>query len=484
MKAWDGMSRRHARGLCLLAAMLAIAVVAGSAIPVQAGAFDVSRNREIEIGREAAAVFERQVRLSRDGALNARLDRIGRRLVRVSDRPDLPYEFHVIETDSINALAFPGGFVYAFAGLIEALPSDDALAFVMAHEIAHAAKRHWARRYEKGRKLSVLTLGYADILQIFLQPHYSRRYESEADRYGLIWATKAGFAPEGAVQAMQTLKDLSRSAGSLPIFRSHPLTDKRIKRLTSHIEALKNGTLLEDEPSPDAEPESPRPEVLPTLAPAPADDGGLLAYELASNDHFPLRIRARWVYRCSTGEDGALRRVVFISGAVPGAEGAFRREDSYGHGVRASSLVAMTLDSVLVRRRPETFGTMWQVEWFTHLADGQSITDGDHEFVGGGTEEVTVPLGTHTAVRIEKRRVGSSSPTAIAWFVEDIGLVKQEFPADGLTDVLETFSPGDLPKVEASEDDEAEEPADTTDEDAPEQTADAEDEDQHDRLYR
>ncbi|MGD8239555.1 MAG: M48 family metallopeptidase, partial [Armatimonadota bacterium] len=274
-------------------ALMAFAAAMAAALsgPAHAGAFDVGRREEIRIGREAAALFERQFRVSRDAALQARLERIGRRLVRVADRPDLPYEFHVVEADDINALAFPGGFVYAFAGLLEALPSDDALAFVLGHEIAHAAKRHWARRYEKARKLSYLTLGYGDILQIFLQPHYSRRYESEADRYGVVWCARAGFAPEGAVQAMHTLKELSRSIGVLPIFRSHPMTAKRIKRLRQHIATIESETPTEEEQPATAV--APRP--LPPVR--ASDDTGLSDYEVAPNARFPLRVGARWVYR-------------------------------------------------------------------------------------------------------------------------------------------------------------------------------------------
>jgi Zn-dependent protease with chaperone function len=417
------------------ALILAAAATPWLSSPAYAGAFDVSRSREIELGREAAAVFERTVRLSTDAALVERLDRIGRRLVRVCDRPDLPYEFHVVETDDVNAVAFPGGFVYAFAGLIEALPSDDALAFVISHEIAHAAKRHWARRYEKAVKLSVLTLGYGDVLHIFLQPHYSRRYESEADHYGMLWAAKAGFAPDGALEAMRTLKELARTSGGIPIFRSHPFTEKRLNRLTAQIETLRSEAVAEGHPAATAAP--------PPLPPAQARAGDLSAYDLAPNAHFPGRVGARWVYRCATGDSDPVRRAVYLQGAVPGAQGAFRSETGYGHGVRAASLVATTSDAVLVRTRPNDPGSVWHVEWLTHLAAGESAIAGDFEFVGGGEEEVTVPLGTFTAVRIEKRRPGSGSPIAIAWFVENVGLVKLVQPADGLTELLEAYSPGD-----------------------------------------
>jgi len=427
-----------------LGVLCASAAMAGLSPAAWSGAFDVSRNREIQLGREAAAVFEQQVHLSNDPVLVAKVERIGRRLVRVVDRPDLPYEFHVVATDDINALAFPGGFVYAFAGLVEAMPSDDALAFVLAHEIAHAAKRHWARRYEKARKLSVLTLGYADILHLFLQPHYSRRYESEADRYGMLWATRAGFKPGGALEAMQALKELSGSRrGLLPIFRSHPLTQKRINRLTSQIESLKNEMAAQQEPPATARP--------PTPPDVPAGAGDLSGHEIGPNTHFPLRVGARWVYRCATDDGDTLRRAVSITGSVPGAEQAFRLENSYGHGVRVESFVATTRNAVLVRSRSNGADSGWQVEWLTDLDDGESANGGDFEFVGGGTEEIAVPLGRFTAVRIEKRRVGSSSPTAIAWFVDGIGLVKQHSPADGLTEVLESCSPGDQPATEAEQ---------------------------------
>ena len=80
----------------------------------------VSREQEIELGREAAMMIERDLRLLEDQAVGDYIDHVGQALVSRSGRPDLPYSFKVVDTLEINAFALPGGFVYVHRGLIEA----------------------------------------------------------------------------------------------------------------------------------------------------------------------------------------------------------------------------------------------------------------------------------------------------------------------------------------------------------------------------
>src|SRR5436305_1490606 len=99
------------------------------ALPAQAGL--IGKNTEIGMGREAAQEFERQAVIDNDPLAVAKIRRIGRRLVSVCDAPDYPFEFHYVDADDVNAFALPGGFIYVFRGLIQLLPNDDTLAFVM-----------------------------------------------------------------------------------------------------------------------------------------------------------------------------------------------------------------------------------------------------------------------------------------------------------------------------------------------------------------
>ena len=105
--------------------------------------------REIELGRQVAREIERRYPLSTDPSLQRRVDRIGKALTAPINPKVYPYEFKVLGTRDINAVSLPGGYIYIFEGLMAAMPNDNALAFVMGHELAHASCRHWATHTNK-----------------------------------------------------------------------------------------------------------------------------------------------------------------------------------------------------------------------------------------------------------------------------------------------------------------------------------------------
>src|SRR5439155_14616378 len=98
---------------------------------------------EIDLGREAARLVEHNIPLSRDGAMQERVKRIGSALIETLPVKAYPYEFKVLAASEFNAFALPGGFMYVNEGLLTRLPDDNAVAFVMAHELAHTSHRHW-----------------------------------------------------------------------------------------------------------------------------------------------------------------------------------------------------------------------------------------------------------------------------------------------------------------------------------------------------
>lgn len=417
----------------ILVGLVALTALAPSA--ARADAFDMPRNREIELGREFAAELERYVRIDTDGALAAKVQRIGRRIVGVCDRQDLPYEFHVIDDKRINAFALPGGYVYIFSGLAQVLPSDDALAFIIGHETAHAAKRHTARQYEKLVKLHVFTLGYADLIGVLLGLHYSRRYEREADYYGTLWTAKAGYRPEGSIEAMETLqKMIGRDKNSFELLRSHPLTEDRIKRLRKQSEMVKE-IVREGKPEQPPElPEAPdtgQEELLYPLAVLP----------LAANPYWPLATGARWTYQTSGEEGDSVKRSVVVAEELPGdIEGVFRLRISYAPQVSADWLETTCASAVFRRLRPESHEADWGLVWITEFPPGESCSADGLTFVPVGHEQVSVPYGTFEALKVEKR-TDQDELIATAWFVRDIGPVKIVHHRQGLTEVLQAYQP-------------------------------------------
>jgi len=159
-----------------------------------------------------------------------------------------PFHFVLIADTNINAFALPGGFIGINAGLILATKSENELAGVIAHEIAHITQRHHARRYEKGTSsipviaalIAAIVLGGDDVGQAALasaaagtvqsQINFTRENEKEADRIGIELLINAEFNPHGMPDFFDTLDKQSRLYGEgIPEFlRSHPVTPSRI----------------------------------------------------------------------------------------------------------------------------------------------------------------------------------------------------------------------------------------------------------------
>lgn len=159
------------------------------------------------------------------------------------------WEYVVFEDDSLNAFAMPGGKVGVFTGLIELVDSDDELAAVIGHEIAHVLLRHGNQRMsaeilrgiggiataygtkdmdDSDRQMILAAYGVGSQVGIMLP--YSRSHETQADREGLILAARAGYDPQAAVSFWQKMEE--QGGSSPPEFLStHPGYETRIETL-------------------------------------------------------------------------------------------------------------------------------------------------------------------------------------------------------------------------------------------------------------
>ncbi len=423
------MSSRCTRCKPLLI-LIGVLLPGPAATAAGADVFGMGRDREIKLGREVAAYIEQTEPMSDDPVAIAKVTRLGQRLVSVSGEPDWPWEFHVIADDEINAFCLPGGFIYVYEGLLQAMPSDDALAFVLGHEMTHATERHFVSRLRKARLLSVLTLGWGDLLSIFLQPHYSREDEYKADELGLILACRAGYSADGGAEAMATLLKLSGSGrGGIRLFRDHPPTDARVQRLREHGERIRAEGIAQVYQTLTAS------EVRVATSPL----GDLSAYELAPNASLPLAVGAVWRYQCrgSGGAhiDGSSEVLEELPGNTPGV---FRVRTTLG-SVSTEYLAATSTDGLLKLLDPTDPNDAWAIEW---QLPGAAPPDNPY-FRVAGLEQVSVPYGTLEAVRVEMLdEEGNVLQTA--WFAEGVGLVKRDCPSLGITEVLESYQPSPL----------------------------------------
>jgi len=224
----------------------------------------VSPSQEIAIGSQnyQPAVQSQGGRYIVDPDLNAYVNQVGQKLAAVSDRPQLPYEFVVINNGVPNAWALPGGKIAINRGLLTYLDNEAQLAAVLGHEIVHAAARHSAQQMTQGALLGVgaqiLTQAgsnteYGDLIGLGTglgaaawQARYSRSHELEADRYGMEYMAKAGYDPQGAVELQETFVELSRQRGTEQdlisgLFASHPPSQERVEANRTKAATLGDG---------------------------------------------------------------------------------------------------------------------------------------------------------------------------------------------------------------------------------------------------
>jgi predicted Zn-dependent protease len=213
---------------------------------------------EVEIGKEAAAEFESQYAISSDPALVDRVTRIGNSLVPYQPRQEIHYTFKVIDTAEINAFALPGGFIYISRGMLDFVESDDELAGVIGHEIAHVALRHSARQIETiaaGQMALDTILSANEELETIYQDQavqiatemvsmvalsgWGRMNELDADEYGTVFMAHAGYDPQAVLDLMHRLDSQSQEGSGEPmadLLATHPPFSERIARVEYAIE--------------------------------------------------------------------------------------------------------------------------------------------------------------------------------------------------------------------------------------------------------
>lgn len=238
--------------IILVAAALVISIMFSCATTGPGGKKSlifISTDQELSLGEQFDKQLRSENKVFADTVWQNYFNEIGQSIVKVCDRKDIKYHFIVIESDQINAFATPGGYVYIYTGLLDRINNEAELAAVTAHEISHIVARHSVKRLQSAVGISLLeqiafggnasatrdvvNLGVGVALQ-----GYSRANEFEADEYGIVYMTAAGYNPQGAIELFQMLASLG-DAGQKNIFErlsaSHPDTQARIDKINQLI---------------------------------------------------------------------------------------------------------------------------------------------------------------------------------------------------------------------------------------------------------
>jgi len=211
-----------------------------------------SLDKEMALGKQLAEEVQRQAKVSDDPLISEYVNRIGQNLVRNSDAK-VPFTFRVIQDESPNAFALPGGFVFVHTGLIKIADEEDEFAGAVAHEIAHVAARHMTCHATKAELAGLLSMplgavlggglggyaarqGAAAGLESMLMK-FSREDESEADFLGVQYMYAAGYDPNGAISIFEKLEAMQRKQpGAVSrVFSTHPMDATRISRTQEEI---------------------------------------------------------------------------------------------------------------------------------------------------------------------------------------------------------------------------------------------------------
>lgn len=188
-------------------------------------------------GKPMSEIEELSVGTREDSTLN----RIGKRLAKHSKNGEDFYHFKLACPSEINAFSLPGGYIYVFCGIIRILETEDELAALLAHEIAHNENRDYAEQFDWKMPLNILGAGVS-ALTLGMVPNpvemaLSRQDEAEADRVGLELMVQAGFCPRGMQSLLSKLNEVSLGTTNKYVL-THPPTAKRVERIEKLIQEM------------------------------------------------------------------------------------------------------------------------------------------------------------------------------------------------------------------------------------------------------
>lgn len=208
---------------------------------------DIAEQEEIDLGRDVAARLLGAAPLMANDGVQRYVNHVGRWLATQTERPDLPWQFGVLEAPQLNAFATPGGNVFITRGLLERMRSEAELAGVLAHEIAHVLRKHHLKAIQKGAQTALAGEALAQALarrdganreklialgsEVFTRG-LDKGDELEADRLGVAIAARGGYDSYGLPAVLQTLNAMNpQDSGLALMFKTHPAPAERLDEL-------------------------------------------------------------------------------------------------------------------------------------------------------------------------------------------------------------------------------------------------------------
>jgi predicted Zn-dependent protease len=227
--------------------------------------FDLTVSEEEKMARSFLPIIFKYYDVIEDPIIANYINKVGNRIVAKLDEPLFHYRFYVLDTDPYNAFAIPAGYIFMNSGLLMAMESEDELAGILGHEIAHVNARHISQKIERSKKIgwarmagmaAGVLMGLAgaggDASQAVTQGSaaaaataelsYSRENEIQADQLGLIYLSDAGYGGEGLLKILKKMREKQwYDSNTVPTYlMTHPAVDERIAYLDGQLASVSN----------------------------------------------------------------------------------------------------------------------------------------------------------------------------------------------------------------------------------------------------
>ena len=206
---------------------------------------------EQKLGAAVSERIRQRYGVVQDPAIHRYVSLVGGVLAAASSRPNLDWQFIVLDTDGVNALAAPGGYVHITRGALSLMKSEAELADVLGHEIVHITEKHTIKAIQKGKGAQIAAeesgAGNNAIFSQLVEratnavmAGFGRGEELEADKKGIALASKAGYDPGQLAAFLTTLTDRNKaSTEKQGLFASHPEMKERLEKLAATIKKEK-----------------------------------------------------------------------------------------------------------------------------------------------------------------------------------------------------------------------------------------------------
>jgi len=225
---------------------------------------EITEGEEYYIGRAVAALILSRYPVYDNKAVTTYINRVGQAVAIHSERPEIyaGYHFLVLNTDEVNALAAPGGFIFITKGLLKRCRNEEMIANILSHEVGHVAAKHGLQSIKKSRLVDAFSVigetaarrfgpeevaeltslfeeALSDIAEKLIERGYDRKYEYEADKLGVKGSAITGYDPNGMAAFLQTMVDDSAGQADKGWFKTHPSAKDRLGKVTKQIKGIK-----------------------------------------------------------------------------------------------------------------------------------------------------------------------------------------------------------------------------------------------------